>query len=149
MTRVSKQLQLKRLVTEHGISQADLAQEIKRSPAFVSRLMAGHIRASQSSINAILAYLCKRLGRSVSYEELFGSPAECARGTNTAEHRGSFAKNATSACIRCAVVLRDGGPAAPIHLGLGRCCWRQATGRPLKEFRFVAVVSKAVKGGAQ
>lgn len=54
-----------------GISQADLAAETGLSEASVSRLIAGSVEPVKSTIDALLAFFSKRLGRAVKYEELF------------------------------------------------------------------------------
>ena len=66
---------LDELLTAHRIPQRELARGIGRSEALTSRIVNGHCGASQATITAILAFLAARLGRSVTYEELFGSPA--------------------------------------------------------------------------
>jgi transcriptional regulator with XRE-family HTH domain len=65
---------LKALIVEAGDSQADFARGIGRTESFVSKLIRGEVGVSRETIDVILAYLSKRLGRTVTYEECFGSP---------------------------------------------------------------------------
>lgn len=71
-----KQTQLETLLVEQGIEQRELAKGINRSDALISRIVRGECGASQDTINAVLAFLSGRLGRTVTYEETFGAPAE-------------------------------------------------------------------------
>lgn len=66
---------LKALLDKHEISQTELADGIGKSRAFVSRLVGGDTGASQETIDATLAFLSKRLGRRVTYEQVFGAVA--------------------------------------------------------------------------
>ena len=66
---------IKRFLAANGISQADLARGTKLTTGYVSLLANEVTGASQDTINAILAFLSERLGRRVTYEELFGAPA--------------------------------------------------------------------------
>ena len=66
------------LLTASQVSQRELARGTARSEALVSRIVNGGSGASQATITAILAFLTARLGRPVTYEELFGSPVEAA-----------------------------------------------------------------------
>lgn len=67
------QLGLRTLLDKHGITQRELATAIGKSDAAVSRLLSGETTASQETIDAVLAFLSKRLGRRVTYERAFGS----------------------------------------------------------------------------
>jgi len=62
---------MKRFLAVNGVSQADVARGIGVSTAFVSQLVAGESGARQETIHALLAFLSGRLGRQVTYEELF------------------------------------------------------------------------------
>jgi transcriptional regulator with XRE-family HTH domain len=66
---------LKTLIEELGLSQAELARGIGRSEAFVSRLLSGETGASQGTIAGLLAFLSERTGRRVTYEQLFPTAA--------------------------------------------------------------------------
>jgi transcriptional regulator with XRE-family HTH domain len=63
------------LLEANGVQQVEVAKGIGRTKAFVSRLLSGETGASQGTIAALLAFLSRRLGRPVTYEELFGGPA--------------------------------------------------------------------------
>lgn len=63
---------IKRFLAVNMVSQADLARGIDRSSAFVSQLVNGETGASKETIDSILSFLSARLGRPVTYEELFG-----------------------------------------------------------------------------
>ena len=58
-----------------GISQTEFANGIGVSQGFVSRLLSGETGASQATVARILPFLAARLGRPVSYEELWPAPA--------------------------------------------------------------------------
>lgn len=66
---------LKGLLEVNNIQQVELAQGIGKSKAFVSKLLSDDTGASQDTIDAILAFLSKRLRRKVTYEMVFGAPA--------------------------------------------------------------------------
>lgn len=66
---------LRNLLESNAIRQADLARGIGRSRAFVSRFVSGETGGSQATIQALLSFLGSRLGRPVTYEELFPAPA--------------------------------------------------------------------------
>jgi len=57
-----------------GIRQAELAKAAGLAEASVSRLLNGTVEPNKSTIDAVLAFLSKRLDRVVAYEEAFGSP---------------------------------------------------------------------------
>lgn len=57
-----------------GISQAELAKATGLAEASVSRLLSGSVEPTKSTIDSVLAFLTKRLERSVTYEEAFGAP---------------------------------------------------------------------------
>jgi transcriptional regulator with XRE-family HTH domain len=65
---------LKALLDEAEINQAEFARGTDRSPALVSRLVSGEATPSKDTIDNSLSFLSLRLGRSVTYEEAFGSP---------------------------------------------------------------------------
>ncbi len=62
----------------NAITQSELADGIGMTEAHVSKIVLGKGHASQQTIDAVLAFLCSHLGRAVTYEELAGSPEECA-----------------------------------------------------------------------
>lgn len=66
---------LKIFLAHNFISQADLARGIEKTTAFVSQLVKGDVGASQDTIESILVFLTSRLGRPVTYEEIFGPPS--------------------------------------------------------------------------
>jgi predicted transcriptional regulator len=70
---------LKQLLEDGEITQAELADGIGKSEAMVSRLVAGEAAPSKETIDSILTFLTKRLGRRVTYEKAFGSPAIAGR----------------------------------------------------------------------
>lgn len=65
-------MKLRDVLQRSGISQQQLAEGIGRSQAHISQLLSGKSQASQAVIDGILAFLSKRLGRDVTYEEAFG-----------------------------------------------------------------------------
>lgn len=68
-------MKLRHLLREGGITQAEVARGIRRTDGYVSLLVNGETGASQATIKALLAFLSRRLGRAVTYEELFGPSA--------------------------------------------------------------------------
>lgn len=71
---------LKTLLDDNGIQQVELARGIGRTKAFVSRFISGGTGASQETIDAILAFLSKRLKRKVTYEEALADLVASGRG---------------------------------------------------------------------
>lgn len=69
-------MKLKAVLKQHSITQAELAAGISRSGGFISQLISGDSGASQETIESLLSFLSERLGRRVTYEELFGAPTE-------------------------------------------------------------------------
>jgi len=67
--------ELARFLQTHDITQANLAQGIGVSGAYVSMLLSGKSGASLQTANAILSFLRERTGEPVTFEQLFGSPA--------------------------------------------------------------------------
>lgn len=65
---------LRTFLEAHGISQADLARGVDRGESFISRLVSGETTASQETINRLISFLTLKLGRTVTYEELFLVP---------------------------------------------------------------------------
>lgn len=66
---------LKTLLERNGISQRELARGLRKSDAAVSRLLSGDTAATQDTIEAVLAFLSKRLRRRLTYEQVFGPVA--------------------------------------------------------------------------
>jgi len=73
------QTPLKEFLAANSLTQADLARGTGLTTGYVSLLANKEAGASQDTINTLLAFLTKRLGRSVTYEECFGSPVAAAR----------------------------------------------------------------------
>ena len=65
------------ILQDNGITQAEFAAGIDMSESFVSQLVSGDAHPSEATINSTLAFLCKRLGHVVTYEQLSGSPEAC------------------------------------------------------------------------
>ncbi len=68
---------LRALLELEGILQSELAAGIGLSESFVSLLLSGKSNPSIETIDATLAFLCVRLGRSVKFEEIHQTPEEC------------------------------------------------------------------------
>lgn len=66
---------LKALLDKHGISQREVASAVGRSDAWMSRVAAGLLDPSLEDIDAILAFLSKRTGRRVTFEQVFAGKA--------------------------------------------------------------------------
>jgi transcriptional regulator with XRE-family HTH domain len=62
---------LEALVKKHGITQEELGQVIGVSASAVSHKLAGRRPWFQDEVNKILPFLTGRLGRPVTYEEIF------------------------------------------------------------------------------
>ena len=62
---------LRDLLESNEIRQAELARGIGRSRSFVSRFLSGETGGSQTTVRALLSFLTTRLGRRVTYEEVF------------------------------------------------------------------------------
>jgi transcriptional regulator with XRE-family HTH domain len=71
---------LKPFLATHNITQAEVARGIGRSTAYVSVLAQGRTGASQRTSADLLRFLSKRIGRAVSYEELFAPEAKARKG---------------------------------------------------------------------
>lgn len=71
---------LKKLLDDHDITQREFAEGIGRSDTLVSRLISGALDPSKNTIDKSLAFLTKRLGRTVTYEEAFADPTAVAHG---------------------------------------------------------------------
>ena len=67
-----------RFLDENGLTQAEIACLLDVIPSTVSKKATGDRPWKLTEIQAILAFLTARLARPVTYEELFGSPAEAA-----------------------------------------------------------------------
>jgi transcriptional regulator with XRE-family HTH domain len=76
---------LRDLLQEAGLSQRELAAGIGKSDALVSRLVSGEATPSKETIDKTLYFLSGRLGRPVTYEELFGAPESAADLVHPAE----------------------------------------------------------------
>lgn len=61
---------LRDLLHAESITQAELAEGIGKTEAHVSKLVLGHSDPSQQTMLDILDWLCARLGRKVTFEEL-------------------------------------------------------------------------------
>ena len=70
---------LKAFLEEQGVTQAELARGTDLTTGYVSLLANEETGASQETIHAVLVFLSKRLRRSVTYEECFGSPVAAGR----------------------------------------------------------------------
>ncbi len=57
----------------HGITQAELGEALGVTGATISRKLAGLRNWKLAEVQAALAWLAKRLGRPVSYDEVFGA----------------------------------------------------------------------------
>ena len=68
--------QLNRMLTAHGIALAEVAAELRLDPSAVSRKFSGQRPLKLTEIQALLAFLGRRLHRPVTYEEVFGSVAD-------------------------------------------------------------------------
>lgn len=68
---------LRDLLHAEGISQAELAAGIDKSESFVSLILSGDSHPSQQTIDDTLSFLCLRLGRKVTYEEIHETPEGC------------------------------------------------------------------------
>src|SRR5262245_58065198 len=67
-------MRCKTLLEKAKASQKALAEALGLSDANVSRVLNGLIPLTQDFIDGTLAFLSKKLGRSVTYEEAFGKP---------------------------------------------------------------------------
>lgn len=67
---------LARFLFENGLRQTEVAAGAGRTPQFVSMLVRGETGASLETVEALIAFLSKRLGRRVAYEEVFGPSEE-------------------------------------------------------------------------
>lgn len=69
-------MSLRQILADHGIQQRELAVAVGLSEASVSRIVKGERALPRKpTLDAILAWLSRRLGRPVTYEETF-PPAE-------------------------------------------------------------------------
>lgn len=59
------------LLKTAGMTQAELAAETGLAEASISRIVNGVVEPTKSTIDALLAFFSKRLGRPIRYEELF------------------------------------------------------------------------------
>lgn len=64
----------KTLLSECEATQAELAEALKLNQSTVSRILAGAVTMKRDHVDGTLRFFSKRLGRSVTYEEVFGSP---------------------------------------------------------------------------
>lgn len=62
----------KTLFDSCGATQAELASALRLNQSTVSRILNGQVVLKQDHIDTLLAFLSKRLGRTVEYGEAFG-----------------------------------------------------------------------------
>ena len=70
---------LANFMDDNGIKVTEMAGDLEVDPAQVSRWRSSAANHTRRSIDLILSYLTKRLGRQVTYEEAFlGQPSQMA-----------------------------------------------------------------------
>jgi len=115
----------------HGITQTELGEALGMTGAAVSRKLAGLRHWKLAEVRRALEFLSGRLGRLVTYEEVFGvdngvartATTDARRGTAVTTHRGRWsAKKPRSA--RARVLGRCAFMAGLRALGVRsrRCC---------------------------
>jgi len=67
-----------RFLDAAGVSQTEIAKALNLDPSSISRKVSGDRTWKLPEVQALLGWLAARLARPVTYEELFGSPAEAA-----------------------------------------------------------------------
>lgn len=72
------------IAEQAGASQAEVHREVGLSRSAVSRLWSGSLTPSKDTIDRLLAFFTRRLGRAVTYEEAFGKPKKHRKGAGRA-----------------------------------------------------------------
>jgi len=131
---------IEQFFNDHGLTQSDVAVHLGVDRSAVSRKVAGDRPWKQSEIEALMALATQRLGRRVTYEELFGRPEEATPPVTGSVDAG-FPEERV--CTSCGDLFQVGDPERRKR-GLGPCCFdrvRREAGLPPAAYEFVAVMT--------